>query len=265
MLEEGKLNENIIRRYLSDGKRFDGRKLDEFRKIEIETGVSKNAEGSARVKIGKTEVLVGIKMDVATPFPDTPNRGNLMTNAELTPLSSSNFESGPPKTPAIEMGRILDRGIRESKYIDFEKLCIKEGEKVWNLFIDVYSINDDGNLLDAAGIAALAALNSTMIPGYDEETGKVLYDKHEKKLSLSKEIIPLSLTIYKIGDNFVVDPTREEEDTSEMRLTTSGFEETIFAMQKGESGTLSIEEMGNVFDLSEKVREKVISSLKNYL
>ncbi len=265
MLETGKLNENIIRRYLSEGKRFDGRKPDEFREIIIETGVSKNAEGSARVKIGKTEVLVGVKMDVAKPYPDTMNQGNLMTNAELTPLSSSNFESGPPKTPAIELGRIIDRGIRESKYIDFEKLCIKEGEKVWNLFIDVYSINDDGNILDAAGIATLAALKNTMVPEYDEIHEKVLYDKHEKKLPLSKEIVPLSLTVYKIGEDLIIDPTREEEDTSEMRLTTSGFKDTIFAMQKGEKGTLSIEEMEHVFDLSEKVREKVISSIKEHL
>jgi exosome complex component RRP42 len=264
-METTKLNEDKIKRYLSEEKRFDGRKLDEFREIKIETGISKHAEGSARVRIGKTEVLVGVKMDVATPFPDTPNQGNLMTNAELTPLSSSNFESGPPKTPAIELGRIIDRGIRESKFVDFDKLCIKEGEKVWNVFIDIYSINDDGNLLDAAGIGALAALKDTMIPKYDEETEKVIRGEHDKKLPFSKEFIPLSLTIYKIGNNFIIDPTREEEDTADMRLTTSGSGDLIFAMQKGQSGTVSIEEMGNLFDMAEKVREKVISKIKEYL
>ena len=265
MLETSKLNEAKIKKYLLEGKRFDGRKLDEFRNIKIETGVSKNAEGSAWVKLGKTEVIVGIKMDAATPYPDTMNQGNLMTNAELTPLSSPNFEPGPPKTPAIELGRIIDRGVRESKYIDFEKLCIKEGGKVWNLFIDIYSINDDGNLLDAAGIATLAALGDTMIPKYDEENEKVLYKEHDKKLPLSKDMIPLSLTLYKIGDDFVVDPTKEEENTSTLRVTTAGSKDTIFAMQKGEKGTLSIEEMGRVFDIAESAREKVISMIKDKL
>ena len=80
-----------IKQYLAKGKRFDGRKLDEFRDIEIEMGVSKKAEGSCRVKIGKTEVLVGVKMGLGTPYADNPNKGNLMTTAELTPLSSPRF------------------------------------------------------------------------------------------------------------------------------------------------------------------------------
>lgn len=264
-METSKLNDDKIKRYLSEGKRFDGRELEEFREIKIETGISKHAEGSARVRLGKTEVIVGIKMDVAEPFPDTPNSGNLITNAELSPMSSANFESGPPKTPAIELGRIIDRGIRESKFIDFEKLCIKEGEKVWNVFIDVYSVNDDGNLLDAAGIGALVALKNTMIPKYDGENEKVLYKEHDKKLPLSKEFIPLSLTIYKVGNNFIIDPTREEEDTSDMRLTTSGSKDIIFAMQKGQSGTVPAEEMGKLFDLAEKVREKIILKIEKHL
>ena len=197
-METSKLNENKVKKYISEGKRFDGRALDEFREIKIETGISKHAEGSAKVRLGKTEVIVGVKMDVAAPFPDTPNKGNLVTNAELSPMSSPDFESGPPKFPSIELGRVIDRGIRESKFIDFEKLCIKEGEKVWNVFIDIYSVNDDGNILDAAGIGALAALKATTMPKYDEETGKANYKEHEGKLPLSKDYTPLSLTVYKV-------------------------------------------------------------------
>ena len=46
----------------AQGKRIDGRNFDQYRKIEIETKVVNKAEGSARVKIGNTQVLVGIKM-----------------------------------------------------------------------------------------------------------------------------------------------------------------------------------------------------------
>ena len=161
------LTSERIQEYLNEGKRFDGRGLDEFREITIETGISKNAEGSARVKVGKTEVLVGIKMDVGAPYPDSQDKGNLMVTAEFLPLSSPRIESGPPSFDSIELARVIDRGIRESKFIELEKLCIKEGEKVGTVFIDVYSINDDGNLMDAAGIGAIAALRSAKIPKYD--------------------------------------------------------------------------------------------------
>ena len=128
-----------IKRYLEQEKRFDGRKLEEYRDILIEENVSKKAEGSVRVKLGKTEVLVGVKMDTAEPYPDSPDKGNLMVTAEFLPLSSSRIELGPPKFDSIEVGRIIDRIIRESKFIDLEKLCIKKGEKVWTVFIDIYN------------------------------------------------------------------------------------------------------------------------------
>ena len=137
-METPRLTAERIREYLAQGKRFDGRKPEDFREISIEGNVSNKAEGSARVRLGKTEVIVGIKMGVAEPYPDSPNKGNLMVTAELLPLSSPRFESGPPRFPAVELGRLVDRAIRESKFIDFEKLCIKEGEKVWSVFIDIY-------------------------------------------------------------------------------------------------------------------------------
>ena len=116
-METAKPTGKRIKELLSQGKRFDSRSVDEFRDIVIETEVSKKAEGSARVKIGKTDVIVGVKLDVTTPYPDSPDKGNLMVTSELLPLSSSRFESGPPKYPAIEIGRLIDRAIRESKFL----------------------------------------------------------------------------------------------------------------------------------------------------
>jgi len=264
-METQNLTKERIKKYLEERKRFDNRNPEEFREIIIETGISKNAEGSARVKIGKTEVLVGVKMDVAEPYPDSPNKGNLMTTAELLPLSSPRFETGPPKFNAIEVGRIIDRVIRESKFIDFEKLCIKEGEKVWAVFIDIYSINDDGNLLDAAGFGAIAALKNAKIPNYDEKTEKVLYGELSKnKIPLSKET-PLSITIHKIGNNLIVDPTREEEDISETRVTIGSSNGTISSMQKGNKESLSIDEMNNILDLSEKVWKDTFKKIEKFL
>ena len=265
-METPKVTGERISQYLDKGKRFDGRKPEEFRDIEIETGVSKRAEGSARVKIGKTEVIVGVKMDVMEPYPDSADMGNLMVTAELLPLSSERFESGPPKFPAIEIGRLTDRAIRESKFIQMEKLCIKEGEKVWSIYIDVYSLNDDGNLIDAAEIGAIAALKTARMPKYDEETGKVVYGElTDKKIPLSKEP-PVTITAHKIGNSWIVDPTLEEEDISEARVTIGATPDgVISSIQKGEAREIDIEEFENVIDLTEKVRKKVFSSIENSL
>ena len=254
-----------IKKYSAEGKRFDKRKLDEFRDIIIEHNVSKNAEGSARVKIGKTEVVVGVKMDIGEPYPDLPDKGNLMVTAELLPLSSPRFENGPPKFPAIELGRVIDRGIRESKFIDFKKLCIKKGEKVWTVFVDIYSINDDGNLFDAAGIGAIVALKNAKMPKYNKKEEKIIYGEWtEEKIPLTKDI-PISITAYKIGDNFVIDPTREEEDISETRITIGSSNGIISSMQKGESKEISIEEFEKVLDLVEKTERELFKKIEKFL
>ncbi len=265
MIETSDMTGERIRKYLEEEKRFDNRKADEFREIIVETGVSKNAEGSARVKIGKTEVLVGIKMDVGEPYPDSPDKGNLMVTAELLPLSSPRFENGPPKFPTIELGRVIDRGIRESKFIDFKKLCVKEGEKVWTVYIDIYSINDDGNLLDAAGIGAVAALKNAKMPKYDKKEEKVVYGELTKEsMPLAKDI-PIAITIHKIGNNLIVDPTREEEDISETRVTIGSSNGTISSLQKGNEGSLKTEELNEVLDLCEKVERDVFKKIEKFL
>ena len=138
---------SIKRDYLSkiakQGRRADGRKFDEFRKIEIETGYITKAEGSARVKIGNTQVVTGIKMDIGEPYPDSPESGVLTTAAELIPLASPDFEAGPPQADAIELARVVDRGVRESEVVELDKLCLESGEKVWIVFIDIYPMNNE--------------------------------------------------------------------------------------------------------------------------
>ena len=264
-METSRLTGERIKKYLDKGKRFDGRELDEFRDIVIETGISKNAEGSARVKIGKTEVIVGVKMEVGTPYPDSPDKGNLMVGAELTPLSSPRFELGPPKFPAIETGRIIDRIIRESKFIEIEKLCIKKGEKVWTVMIDIYSVNDDGNLLDAAGIGAIAALRTARMPKYDEEKQKVLFgDWSKNDLPLTKET-PISVTLYKVGSKFVADPTLEEQDMSEAKITIGRKGDYISSMQKGDMKPFTIQEMNQAIEMSEKVCNDLLKKIEKQL
>jgi exosome complex component RRP42 len=147
-----------IEQLIEKGKRLDDRGLLDTREIKIEQGIIEKAEGSARVFMGKTQILVGVKVGLGEPFPDTPNEGVLTVNAELVPVASPSFEPGPPDENSIELARVVDRGIRESKCIDNEKLCIEPGKKVFVVFVDIYVLDHGGNLIDASAIAAMAAL-----------------------------------------------------------------------------------------------------------
>jgi exosome complex component RRP42 len=245
---------SYIKSLLEKDMREDGRKLDQYRDIKVEYGVSsKSAEGSARVRIGDTEVVAGIKMEVGEPFPDSPDQGVLIVNAELVPLASPDFQLGPPDIESIELARVVDRTIRESKTIDLKKLCIKKGEKVWIVFIDVYPINDSGNLFDACSLAAIAALKDAKFPELTKKH-EVNYKKHTKKMDLKG--LPISCTIGVIGDKFLIDPSVDERKELEARLTIGVMGNKLCALQKGGDRVLSIDEIDKIIALGlKKVKE----------
>ena len=220
---------------IEKSKRLDGRGLEDYREIKIEQGVIEKAEGSARVLLGKTEVLVGVKIETGTPFPDTPNNGVLTVNAELVPLASPTFEPGPPDENSIELARIVDRGIRESKAIDTEKLCIEPGKKVFVIFVDIYVLNHDGNLIDASALAAVAALLNTKMPNYEIKDGEVVIKQGYTPLPMKSR--PITVTIGKMNNKLIVDPWLEEEQVMDARLSMAFNDEgNICATQKGGSG-----------------------------
>ncbi len=255
------ITKEYVESVVTKNARIDGRKFDEYRDVTIEYGVSKkSAEGSARVKIGETEVIAGVKLDLGTPFPDKPDEGSIMVNVELLPLSSPHFESGPPSIDAIEMSRVTDRGIRECHAINFKKLCVEKGEKVWLVFIDIYPINAAGNLFDACTLAAMAALRDAKFPGLVD--GKVdYYQKTENDLPIER--LPISCTVWKVKDQLLVDPTQEEENASNARVTIVFTEDgKICAMQKGKDESMTQEDVMKAVDMAEKTTEMLRGNFK---
>ena len=177
----------------------------------------------------------------------------------MLPLSSAEFEPGPPSVDSIELARVVDRAIRESKAIDFKKLCITKGEKVWMVLIDIYTINDDGNLQDASALATLAALKQVKIPRYDGK--KVDYSEKTGKLPLLS--MPVECSVVKIKDKLLSDPCFEEEKMMDARLTVGVTENNeICAMQKGGKKVLTIEDVNEMIEISLKNSEKLRKLLK---
>jgi exosome complex component RRP42 len=244
------LKRDHISKLVAKGVRADGRRFDEMRPLTVETNFIRSAEGSARVQLGNTQVVVGVKLISGEPFPDTPNSGVLTTNAELIPMASDTFEGGPPDQESIEVARVIDRGIREGRAVDMEKLVIEPGKDVWIMFVDVHVLDYDGNLFDAANIGAVAAFKTTTVPAKRAGKGEdfPLPVKHE----------PISITAVKIGGKLLIDPTHDEERVADARLTVATIENgNLCAMQKGLSGSLTLDEVLKVVDFSRRVGSEV--------
>jgi exosome complex component RRP42 len=241
-----------IAQNIEKGTRLDGRSLLETREIKLEQGLIQKAEGSARVKLGNTEILVGVKIETGEPFPDTPNEGVQTVNAELVPLASAGFEPGPPDENSIELARIVDRGIRESHCIDTAKLVIEAGKKVFVVFIDVYVLNHDGNLIDSAALASVAALRNAKMPNYEIKDGELKIKAGYTPLPLKSS--PITITIGKLGETLIVDPALEEEQVMDARISMAINEEgNICAIQKGGNGFFTPQQ---IIEASKIAREK---------
>ncbi|MFB6100505.1 MAG: exosome complex protein Rrp42 [Candidatus Nanohalobium sp.] len=257
-----KINTRTIKKMAEDGERLDGRKMDEYREIELETDyIPTTAQGSAKVSIGDTQVIAGLSVEVEEPYPDQPNRGSIAVNAELAPMADREFESGPPGEKGTELARVVDRGIRESEAVDFEDLCIEPGEKVMTIFIDLHILNNDGNLLDASALAAIAALQTGYLPAYSTEDREVNHEEKWKDIPMTKE--PVMVTGRKIDDQLLWDTTSEEEEAQTARLSvTTTAEGMIVSMQKGGREELTHDEIRKIMDQAEAKTQEIREVLR---
>jgi exosome complex component RRP42 len=251
----------LLRAHLSDlaGKntRIDGRSQWDGRKLEVEHSVLPRAEGSARVKMGDTIVLAGVKFQIMKPYPDRPNQGGLMCSADVRPIAGRHWEAGPPSPEAIELGRVVDRGIRESGCIDVDSLCIIPGEKAWQVILDLFAISDDGNLFDAFALAGITALQNATVPAERFEVGE------DYSLPVSKW--PVMCSYHKVGGRFVYDACGREELGGDERIhITLGDDDNVHSLQKGLKGIFSTEEFVEIMS-NAQVKTKEIRKIVNSL
>ena len=243
----------LLRNHLTElaqqNQRIDSRGQWESRDIDLQTNVLPNAEGSAIVTMGDTIVYAGVKFQIMTPYPDRPNQGGLMCSAEVRPVAGRNWEAGPPSPESIELGRVVDRGIRESGCIDVDGLCIIPGEKAWQVILDLFAVSDDGNLFDAFALAGIAALRTAVIPEAKFEVSDT-----DRPLPISKT--PIMCSYHKVGGRFVYDADGKEELGGDERIhITLGDDDNVHSLQKGLKGIFSADEFAEIME-----RAKIKSS-----
>lgn len=76
------------------GIRLDGREPCDFRPIELELGLIAQANGSARLHLGSTDVLVGVKVEVGVPDSSRPDCGRVQVTVECSACASPDYEVG---------------------------------------------------------------------------------------------------------------------------------------------------------------------------
>ena len=246
---------------ISKGKRLDGRNLDDIRPLEIELDIIKKANGSAKVKLGNSEVIAGVKIETGEPFEGLENKGALIVSAEVLPTASPYIEPGPPDEETVELARVVDRGIRESEMIDLDKLVLVPGKIVYTIFVDCSIINADGNLFDATSYAVVLALATSKVPIFEMQDGKVVHTGNNQDPPITT--IPISITAIRIGEAVILDPTSEEEACMNARITiTTDSNGDYTAIQKGSTGAFTVVQIKKAAETARIKGEEVRARLK---
>ncbi len=256
---------NLLKKNLRRGDRG----LLDYRDIEIEIGTIEKAFGSATVRLGDTVVVAGVNFELGTPFLDTPNKAILLVEGEILPTASVEAEAGPPDEHEIEISRVVDRGIRESGMINFEKYVIVPGETVIKIFVDFNIINDDGNIIDAANLAAVSALATAEMPSieYIKENLEEVNNINIKKIPrepFKVEEIPIANTIGIFEGKIIVDPDAAEEEVADTLITFTHLSTGEICSIQLLKGGLSYEEVFKTLDIAYQKNLELREILKKH-
>ncbi|OIW21917.1 hypothetical protein TanjilG_14753 [Lupinus angustifolius] len=216
----------FFERHLAESIRPDGRSLSKARDTSVFLGAVASANGSALVKIGSTTMLTAIKMEVMTPSLESPDEGCIAIDFHMPPICSPIVRPGRPAEAAPVVSKQF------SGLVNLKELSLVNGKAAWLAYLDVYCLDADGALFDAALLSAVAALSHLQIPAVAmNDDGKIVLmseedgqkqaqeqvNKEKRKLTLKS--IPFSLTCILHKNYILADPTSEEESIMETLVT----------------------------------------------
>ncbi|KAG5533285.1 hypothetical protein RHGRI_027465 [Rhododendron griersonianum] len=212
-------------RHLQESIRPDARPLGKARDTSVALGAVASADGSALAKIGCTTMLAAIKMEVMTPTTESADEGCIAIDFHMPPICSPIVRPGRPAEAAPVISK-------HSGMINLKELSLVSGKAAWMAYLDIYCLDADGALFDAALLSAVAAFSHLQIPVVSlNDDGRVVVVSNEEGEKLEKEpvnkerrklklsSIPFSLTCVLHKNYILADPTAEEESVMETLLT----------------------------------------------
>jgi len=160
--------------------------------------------------------------------------------------------------------------------LNLKELCLISGKASWLAYLDIYCLNADGSLFDAALISAVASFTHLEIPlvsvgddgrvftvgGNEGKTKFELVNREKRKLTLGD--IPFSLTCALHKDSILVDPTSEEESIIETYVTVViDSSDRIVSVQKLGGAVTSMTAVKECISLAKERRRKLREILKD--
>lgn len=256
---------------VQDNCREDGRGCEQYRHLEIETSVVSNTNGSARVRLANTDILVGVKSELGKPSPGKPDKGRLEFFVDCSANATPEFEGRGGDDLATEISSMLGRAYDCPSCFNLQQLSVIPGQQCWVLYVDVLLLECGGNLFDAASIAVKAALYNTSIPTVTvtKDEGQVdleISDDPYDVQRLDMKSSPCIVTLNKVGHSHVVDASQVEEACSLARLIMGVTEKgTITALKKEGSGSLDPTSVEDMMETGKRVGESLNKSLMEAL
>ena len=210
---------NLFNKIFSDKEsnvfRPDNRTPSQYREITI-TRLTQYFNSPIKVNLGKTQIFSQINAKLVSPKIERPSEGIISFQVDthhLKPIADFNSTNEALNEFRIAISTILEKCLKESHALDTNILCIIPGKIVYKIIIDLNIIKYDGNILDAAVMAALSSWLSFKIPFFRVKSNELYYDNF---INLTTIHMPVCVTfgIFEKKDEtieFVVDNTLEEE------------------------------------------------------
>eukprot|EP00919_Chromeraceae_sp_WS-2016_P054328 GHVR01129028.1.p1 GENE.GHVR01129028.1~~GHVR01129028.1.p1 ORF type:complete len:308 (+),score=105.24 GHVR01129028.1:27-950(+) len=210
----------FIKEALRDNLRVDSRDPQSFRPISFKFG---DTYGHVTVKVGDTTVMCVVSGVCVAPSDDRPSEGTVTFNVELNPTGTPVIDSSRQNEMCVGMCCLLENVFRKGGAVDVESLCVSKGEKAWSIRVDVRVEDQCGNPHDAVCLSALAALKhfKRQDTEFKGTNAVQLSEDLRAPTPLCIHHNPFVVSFVMIDGTLVVDPSLEEEELMESRISIS--------------------------------------------
>ena len=224
--------------FREDGKRLDGRDIDELRPIKMEVGVIKNADGSAYLEWGNNKIFAAVygPREVHPHHLAKPDRGVLRVFYRMATYSVFDRKRPAPGRREKEISMIVSDCLEPVLFLE-----LYPGTS-FEVFIEV--MDADGGTRCASTTVAALALADAGVP--------------------MKSLVS-AIAVGKIGGKIVVDLSGVEDKAGEADLpcAITWYNEEISLLQF--DGDMDIEELSEFMELAIESLKKIYQIQMNAL
>jgi len=223
--------------------RNDQRKVNQLRKVTIETDYVKHPEGSVLISFGDTKVICNASIeDRVPPFLRNQGKGWITAEYAMLPRATENrnireSSKGKVSGRTMEIQRLIGRALRA--VVDLDKI----GERT--LWVDCDVIQADGGTRTASITGAFVAVVLAL--------GKLVNNKSIKELPISDYLTAISVGVLPEGEE-VLDLCYEEDSKAQvdMNVVMTGNGEFVELQGTGEEATFSMSQLQTMLSLAQE-------------